>query len=98
MPLSIDLDINNKWDSSAQMYSRKLGESKERNLVNRILWYIMLDQNTNMRYPRFGEKKMLVYEKDDKMRGAELEIIHTSVSHRNQAGKKANEEKIEKVM
>jgi hypothetical protein len=51
-----------------------------------------------MRYPRFGEKKMLVYEKDDKMRGAELEIIHTSVSHRNQASKKANEEKIEKVM
>ena len=48
----------------------------------------MLDQNTNMRDPRFEEKKILVYEKDDKMRGAGLEIIHTSVSHRNQAGEK----------
>ena len=48
----------------------------------------MLDQNTNMRDPRFEEKKILVYEKDDKMRGAGLEIIHTSVSHRNQAREK----------
>ena len=58
----------------------------------------MRDQNTNMRDPRFGEKKILGYEKDDTRRGAELEIIHTSVSHRNQANKKAHEEKIEKVM
>ena len=56
----------------------------------------MLDQNTNMRDPRFEEKKILVYEKDDKMRGAGLEIIHTSVSHRNQEDKKRMKKRLKR--